>query len=170
MVTPAHSAESAAEILDAVIPHKRANSAAIRAAERMLYRGTADACCAFSKTEQPRNGNRDASSGGLFALRLGRILWLWFSLRFRRLGNPGRWIAGGKRFFGGFFDRIWILRERRGILLVAVIGSRWRRFLFFSGLGHKKLILPSLANAKSYSEMPMPARYAANRDAVAVVN
>src|ERR1700738_5544724 len=124
MITPAHSAESAAEILDAVIPHKSATSAARGAAERMLYRGTVDDCCAFSKTEQPRNGNRDASSGGLFALGLRRILWLWFSIGFRRLGNPGRRIAGGKRFFGGFFDRIRVLRGRRGVLLCAGIGLR----------------------------------------------
>src|SRR3984893_9232865 len=73
-MTPAHSAESADKILDALIPHKSATSAASRAAQRMLYRGTADDCCAFSKTEQPRNGNRDARSGGWLAMALGAFL------------------------------------------------------------------------------------------------
>src|SRR5260370_18780220 len=47
-MTPAQSAESVADIFAAVIPHKKANSTAIRATERMLYRGTAgDGCAAF---------------------------------------------------------------------------------------------------------------------------
>jgi hypothetical protein len=45
-MTPAQSAASAADTFAAVIPHKSANSAAIRTAERMLYRGTAADCCA----------------------------------------------------------------------------------------------------------------------------
>ncbi len=45
-MTPAQSAESAADSFAAVIPHKSANSAANRTAERMLYRGTAADCCA----------------------------------------------------------------------------------------------------------------------------
>jgi len=45
-MTPVQSAESSADIFAAVIPHKSANSAAIRTAERMLYRGTAANCCA----------------------------------------------------------------------------------------------------------------------------
>src|SRR5260370_7862796 len=40
-MTPAQSAESVADIFAAVIPHKKASSTAIRATERMLYRGTA---------------------------------------------------------------------------------------------------------------------------------
>jgi len=56
--TPVHSAESAHEILAAVIPHKRAQSTARRAVERMCHRGTVGACYAFSKMEQLRNGNR----------------------------------------------------------------------------------------------------------------
>src|SRR5258707_11431254 len=47
-MTPAQSAESVADIFAAVIPHKKANSTAIRATERMLYRGTAgDGCAEF---------------------------------------------------------------------------------------------------------------------------
>jgi hypothetical protein len=47
-MTPAQSAESAAELIGAMIPHRKTKSAATPAAERMLYRGTAgDGCAAF---------------------------------------------------------------------------------------------------------------------------
>jgi hypothetical protein len=46
MMMPPHSAESAAEIIGALIPQRETKSAAMQAAERMLYRGTAGDCCA----------------------------------------------------------------------------------------------------------------------------
>src|ERR1700687_6384124 len=55
MMMPPQSAEAAAEIIGALIPQRKMKSAAMRAAERMLYRGTAGECCAaFSRWEVSR--------------------------------------------------------------------------------------------------------------------
>ena len=72
-----------------------------------------------------------------FMLRIRSFLVVGF----RRLGHPGRRIAGRERFLGSFLNRIRILRLLAGISRIALV-SLWRlRFLVFGRFSHSASIL-----------------------------